>query len=117
VWVVREGGVWETSVSPEDVGLPVADPAALRGGDAAHNAEVTRRFLDGERGPIRDDVLLNSAAALVALEDDDQALDERLPDALRAGLDRAAASVDDGSAAAALDRWVSTSQRLAATAR
>jgi anthranilate phosphoribosyltransferase len=116
VWVVREGGVWETVVTPDDVGLPVADPASLRGGDAAHNAEVARRFLDGERGPIRDAVLLNAAAALVALEPDDRALDQRLPDALRAGIERAAASVDDGSAKAALDRWVSTSQRLAATA-
>jgi anthranilate phosphoribosyltransferase len=116
VWVVREGGVWETTITPADVGLPVTDAAALRGGDAAHNAAVVRRFLDGEKGPVRDAVLLNAAAALVALQSDEQALDERLPDALRDGLGRAAAAVDDGSAGAALERWVTTSQRLAAAA-
>jgi anthranilate phosphoribosyltransferase len=114
VWVVREGGVYETSVSPDEVGLDVNDVSALRGGDAPHNAEVARRFLGGEKGPVRDAVLLNAAAALLALEDDDRALDERLADALRAGIDRAAEAVDSGAASAALDRWVSTSQRLAA---
>ncbi|MDQ1626614.1 MAG: anthranilate phosphoribosyltransferase [Actinomycetota bacterium] len=115
VWIVREGGVWETTVSPDQVGLPVTDVAALRGGDARHNAEVARRFLDGEQGPVRDAVLLNAAAALVALEPDDSILDERLPDGLRAGIERAAEAVDSGAARAALDRWVSTSQQLAAT--
>jgi anthranilate phosphoribosyltransferase len=113
VWVVREGGVYETSVSPDEVGLEVNDVSALRGGDATHNAEVARRFLAGEQGPVRDAVLLNAAAALVALEPDDATADERLPDALRAGIERAAAAVDSGAAAAALDTWVSTSQRLA----
>jgi anthranilate phosphoribosyltransferase len=115
VWVVREGGVYETSVSPDDLGLDVNDVSALRGGDAAHNAEVTRRFLAGEKGPVRDAVLLNSAAALVALEPDDTALDERLTVALRNGIGRAAEAVDSGAAAAALETWVSTSQRLAAS--
>lgn len=114
VWVVREGGVYETSVSPEDVGLDVTDASALRGGDAAHNAEVTRRFLAGEQGPVRDAVLFNAAAALVALEPDETALDERLGIALRAAIGRAAEAVDSGAAGAALERWVSTSQRLAA---
>jgi anthranilate phosphoribosyltransferase len=61
-------------------------------------------------------VLLNAAAALVALQPDDRAVDERLPDALREAFDRAAAAVDSGAAAAALDTWVSTSQALAAAA-
>src|SRR3954452_16004283 len=114
VWVVRDGGVLQTTIHPCDVGLPAPAAAPLRGRMAAHNAGVTRRFLDGEKGPVRDAVLLNAAAALVALESDAKALDERLPDALREGMGRAAAAADDGSAGRALERWVATSQRLAA---
>jgi anthranilate phosphoribosyltransferase len=64
----------------------------------------------GEPGAVRDAVLLNAAAALTAF-------DERggeLTAALAAGLERAAAAVDDGRAAALLDRWVAVS-RAAAT--
>jgi anthranilate phosphoribosyltransferase len=119
VWVVRDGGVYETSVAPADVGLPVTDAAALRGGDASVNAEVTRRFLAGDKGPVRDAVLLNAAAALVAVDGasgpSDVALsDLPLADMLRSALGRAAEAVDNGSASRALDAWVTTSQELAA---
>jgi anthranilate phosphoribosyltransferase len=94
---------------PEDVGITRAEPDALRGADAAHNAEVTRRFLAGEGGPVRDAVLLNAAAALVALDPTDAPLTGQLTDATQ----RAAAAVDSGEAAAALARWVDTSRSLA----
>ena len=110
VWVVHDGAVSETSVHPEDLGLPVSGVDALRGGDASHNAEVARRFLDGETGPVRDAVLLNAAAALVALSPDDRPLEAQLRD----GIARAAEAVDSGAAARALDAWVTTSQELAA---
>ena len=54
-------GTWRQDDAPA--------PAAhddLRGGDAGYNAAVTRRLLDGERGPVRDIVVLNAATALVA---------------------------------------------------
>jgi anthranilate phosphoribosyltransferase len=120
VWVVRDGGVFETAISPEDVGLARSDASTLRGGDAAFNAAVARRFLAGETGPVRDAVLLNAAAALVAVEACGGALadvplsDQRLADQLRAGIEQAASVVDSGAAAKALDSWVSTSQALAA---
>ncbi len=110
VWVVRDGAVTTEQLAPEDVGLSRAAPDALRGGDPAHNAEVTRRFLAGEGGAVRDAVLLNAAAALVALEPGDGPLAGRLLD----GLSRAAGSVDSGAAARALAGWVETSQALAA---
>ena len=109
VWVVRGGAVSTTTVTPEEVGIERAEPESLRGADAAHNAEVARRFLAGETGAVRDAVLLNAAAALVALD----MTDEPLVDQLRAGIDRAAQAVDEGSAARALARWVETSQALA----
>jgi anthranilate phosphoribosyltransferase len=105
VWVVRDGKVTEETFDPRDVGLELVPVQALRGADSAYNAQVARRLLDGERGPVRDAVLLNSAAALVALEPGPGTLAEQL----RAGMDRAAASIDSGAAGRALERWVAAS--------
>jgi anthranilate phosphoribosyltransferase len=121
VWVVRDGGVFETTMSPDDVGLPTADASTLRGGDAAHNADVARRFLAGQTGPVRDAVLFNAAAALVAVDACGGALidvplaDQPLAEQFRAAIERAAGVVDSGAAARALDGWVTHSQELAAT--
>ncbi|MCH0566389.1 MULTISPECIES: anthranilate phosphoribosyltransferase [unclassified Streptomyces] len=105
VWVVRDGKVREEVFDPRDVGLDVVPVEALRGADAAYNAEVARRLLDGERGPVRDAVLLNSAAALVALEP----VDGPLVDGIRAGMAKAAESIDSGAARRTLERWVAAS--------
>ncbi|MGW8376534.1 anthranilate phosphoribosyltransferase [Streptomyces sp. ODS28] len=105
VWVVRDGTVREESFDPRDVGLDLVPVEALRGQDAGFNAEVARRLLEGEHGPVRDAVLLNSAAALVALAP----TDAPLPEQIRAAMARAADSVDSGAARAALERWVKAS--------
>ncbi|MEV0487036.1 anthranilate phosphoribosyltransferase [Streptomyces sp. NPDC050508] len=101
VWIVREGKVTEEAFDPRDVGLPLVPVEALRGADPEYNADVARRLLDGETGPVRDAVLLNSAAALVALE----AGDGPLADRIRAGMEKAAESVDSGAAKRTLERW------------
>ncbi|EDY59189.1 MULTISPECIES: anthranilate phosphoribosyltransferase [Streptomyces] len=105
VWIVREGKVTEESFDPRDVGIDLVPVEALRGGDPAYNAEVARKLLDGETGPVRDAVLLNSAAALVALDPGTGTLAEQL----RAGMDKAAASIDSGAAKRTLERWVAAS--------
>ncbi|MBD0736125.1 anthranilate phosphoribosyltransferase [Streptomyces sp. CBMA29] len=105
VWVVRDGKVEQTAFDPRDVGLPLVPVEALRGADAAHNADVARRLLAGETGPVRDAVLLNSAAALVALRPGSGPLEEQIA----AGLVTAAESIDSGAAAATLERWVAAS--------
>jgi anthranilate phosphoribosyltransferase len=105
VWVVRDGKVEQTAFDPRDVGIEMVPIEALRGADAAHNADVARRLLAGETGPVRDAVLLNSAAALVALSPGRGTLTEQLA----AGLEQAAQSLDSGAAAAALQRWVTAS--------
>jgi anthranilate phosphoribosyltransferase len=105
VWVVRDGKVTEEAFDPRDVGLDLVPVEALRGADASFNAEVARRVLDGETGPVRDAVLLNSAAALVALEPGDGPLAERI----RGGMEKAAESVDSGAARRTLERWVAIS--------
>ena len=105
VWVVRDGKVSEEVFDPRDVGLHLVPVQALRGADASHNAEVARRLLDGETGPVRDAVLLNSAAALVALEPGEGPLADRIA----AGMAKAAESIDSGSAKRVLERWVAVS--------
>ena len=72
-------------------------------------------MLGGERGPVRDTVLLNAAAALAAAAGVQGA--EALDKALAEGFARAGAALDSGAAADLLDRWVAASQRLAQAAR
>ncbi|WP_448613202.1 anthranilate phosphoribosyltransferase [Modestobacter sp. URMC 112] len=106
VWVVRDGEVVAERLDPTALGVPVSEPGALRGGGPDVNAEVVRRLVAGEPGPVRDAVLLNAAGALAAF--DGRAA--RLHDGLAAGLERAAAAVDDGRAAAKLEQWIQVSQ-------
>lgn len=93
----RDGQVHRFTVSPSDAGLPLATLDDLRGGDAEHNAAALKALLAGAPGPYRDIVLMNAAAALV--------VSDRVPD-LRAGAELAAAVIDDGRAAQALDQLV-----------
>ncbi|MFG2698154.1 anthranilate phosphoribosyltransferase [Kitasatospora sp. NPDC051984] len=106
VWVIRDGQVTETQFDPREVGIELVGIEALRGADAEFNAAVARRVLNGERGPVRDAVLLNSAAALVALELTDAPLGEQLA----AGMVRTAAAIDSGAAGELLKRWAEATQ-------
>jgi len=100
VMELREGLVRTYEVDPGALGLRSATLADIQGGDPATNADLARRVLDGESGARRDFVVLNAAAGLVAAG---------LADDLADGLDAAVASIDDGNAAAALDRLVAVS--------
>jgi anthranilate phosphoribosyltransferase len=114
VWVASAGTVTETVLDAADLGIERSGPGDLRGADAAFNADVTRKLLAGATGPVRDAVLLNAGAALAAhagLPADPAA---GLTDALRAGIDRAARSIDSGAAGAALDRWVALARQIRA---
>lgn len=66
VFEIRDGGVERRTLEPSDFALPTAAAADLRGGDQARNAAIAHAVLSGERGPQRDIVLANAAAALVA---------------------------------------------------
>ena len=102
VWLVRGGEVREDVVDPTRLGIAPAGPDALRGGDVGHNADVVRRVLAGEQGPVRDAVVLNAGAALAV----HGGAEGDVHDLLAAGVARAAAAIDDGAAAAVLERWV-----------
>jgi anthranilate phosphoribosyltransferase len=93
-------------LDPAALDIPASSADDLRGGSPAFNADVFRRVLSGEKGPVRDAVLLNAGAALAAFDE----RSARLHDAVGAGMARAAAAVDDGRAVALLERWVQVSQ-------
>ena len=99
---VRHGIVRIYEVTPEDFGLERAPLDAISGGDAAHNAGLIRAILSGERGPRRDIVLANAAAAIVA--------SGRVPDFLEGAL-TAAQSIDSGEARKKLDALIAFTPR------
>jgi len=102
---LHQGRLVDRTIEPEALGIPLARPEDLRGGDAAENAALVRGVLAGEPGPRRDVVALNAAAALVVAE---AALD------LAEGLSLARRSIDSGAAAARLDALVRASAARAA---
>lgn len=108
VWICGDGRVSEQSLDPRDLGLARSTPAQLVGGDAAHNAEVVRLVLAGAQGPVRDIVLVNAAATLLAFHGPDH--DASLVDQLRPHLEAAATSIDSGRAAGVLDTWVTATR-------
>ena len=85
----HEGGARTFTVDPVTLGLAPATHEQLVGGDPAHNAEVVRRVMGGERGPHRDIVVLNAGAALVV---------SGTCDTLEAGVATAEAAIDAGRA-------------------
>jgi len=108
VWAVGSGEVREQTLDPALLGVGRATREQLRGGDAPHNAAVCRGLLAGQRGPVRDTVLLNAAGALVAAG----GAVEDLAGAFPEELERAAAAVDSGAAQELLTRWVAVSTGL-----
>lgn len=110
VHVVRDGAVGTAAFDPADLGLARSRPDDLGGGDPAYNAGVAREVLAGERGPVRDTVLLNAAAALAVARPSGGSLEARLGE----GLTAAASAIDSGAAATLLDRWAAATRRAAA---
>ena len=93
------------TLDPRELGFAPAQPEDFRGGDPDENARILRTVLASEdRGPCRDVVLLNAAAALVA---GGAAAD------LEEGIARAAESIDSGAALSTLEALITYSQRLA----
>ena len=103
-WVVERGHITEMPLSPDLFGLPAHPLSAVAGGDAGQNAATMRRLLAGERGPVRDFVLMNAAAALW--------IAGTAPD-FRAGVAKAAAGIDSGRASSTLDAYLRLSQEAA----
>ena len=85
----------------KDAGLSTSPVEAIRGGNPQENAAALRRLLEGEKGPYRDAVLFNAAAALMVADEVDNFAD---------GVEEAAEAIDKGLANALLNCWIASSQ-------
>jgi anthranilate phosphoribosyltransferase len=92
-----DGALKEYSITPEDAGLPISSTGAIRGGTPDENAALLAAILQGERGAVRDVVVLNAGAALVAVG---------LARDIKEGATLAQESIDSGAAARKLQVWV-----------
>ena len=98
---VRPHSVQRYRVKPQDFGFLPVNREELAGGDATMNAKIIRGVLEGERGPQRDFVCMNAAAALVAAG--------RAPN-FRKGTGLAAKAIDSGLARAKLQALIDFSR-------
>jgi anthranilate phosphoribosyltransferase len=116
MWEVSLGDIHEHDIDPRDLGIRLARIDELIGGSPADNAEVVRRTVAGEEGAVRDIVLLNAAAGIVAyrLFRDPALVQRPILERLAEAKDAAAAAIDSGAAARKLDEWVAATRELAA---
>jgi anthranilate phosphoribosyltransferase len=99
---LKDGDIRTFQMTPEEHGFKRANPEAIRGGNAQENARIIREILDGEKGPKRDIVLLNAAAAFMAA-----GLDQDF----KGGIKRAEDSIDSGCAREKLDSLIHFTQQ------
>jgi anthranilate phosphoribosyltransferase len=99
---MKGGDVATFEMTPEAFGVERAPLAAIRGGNARENAQIIRDIVDGKKGPKRDMVLLNSAAAFMAAG---------LADGFSEGIERAVDAIDSGQAREKLDLLVDFTQQ------
>jgi anthranilate phosphoribosyltransferase len=97
----RDGEVRERMLDPSELGLARATADDLRGGDVETNVAIAREILGGGKGPRRDVILLNTAAALDVAGK---------ADGIEDGIAMAAVAIDEGLASSVLERWVMASQ-------
>ncbi len=109
VWAVADGRVQYTTLDPLQLGLAPAAPHDLVGGPPEHNAQVARELVDGKPGPVRDIVLLNAAAAMLAYHGVD--LDEDIGEQVGRHLDEARDAIDSGRSRENLNRWIELTNR------
>ena len=96
----RDGAVHTFFIHPSDFGIRKAALSELLGGDAAENAAIVRRVLEGEAGAPRDAVVLNAGAALFVAD---------RAGSVREGISVAASAIDSGAARATLEAMVKAS--------
>ena len=97
---IKEGNLTAFEVTPEEAGLPRAALNDIVGGDPEHNAGELRKLLDGVKGPYRDIVLLNAAAAFIVADK---------VETLKDGVALGAETIDSGKAKATLDKLIKVS--------
>ena len=99
---LKDGKINTFNITPEGYGFKRAEPDDIRGGNAQENARIIREILDAQRGPKRDIVLFNAAAAFMAAGIDGD---------FKEGIERARDAIDSGRAREKLDALVSFTQQ------
>lgn len=113
IWEVSKGAVTEHDLDPQELGIARADLSDLVGGDPQHNAEIARRVFAGDKGPVRDIVLLNAAAGLVAFDlaqnpsEGQRSIVTRFKEKLVVAAD----AIDSGASERKLAQWVTATNR------
>lgn len=102
---LRDGEIVDYTLDPQSLGVALAAPSQLSGGDAAFNAKLIRAIFAGEQGANRDIVLLNSGAALYLA---DRAV------SIADGVKLAAETMDSGRATSKLEQLAEVTTRLIA---
>ena len=103
IWELKDGNIYNFSVTPEDLGLSRASASDVQGSSIEDNLAAMNGVLSGERGPARDIVLLNASAALAA---------GNAVDNLKQGIMTASESIDSGKAMDKLRALAELSQKL-----
>ena len=103
IWELKDGSIFNFTVTPEDLGLSSASASDVQGSSIEDNLAAMNRVLSGEKGPARDIVLLNASAALAA---------GNAVDNLKQGIMAASESIDSGKAMAKLRALAELSQQL-----
>jgi len=105
---LKNNAIQTFELTPDALGLPRATLADIRGGSARENAQIIRDVLNGAKGPRRDVVLVNAAAAFVAAGLDSD---------FKPGIQRAAQSIDSGHARQKLDALIDFSRSCTQSVR
>ncbi|WP_349904629.1 anthranilate phosphoribosyltransferase [Parafrigoribacterium humi] len=113
IWEVSRGAVTEHDLDPLDLGIKRVEISELLGGDPEHNAAIVRSTLAGESGAVRDIVLLNAAAGLVAydLAVNPAHAQQSIVDRFASAMATAAEAIDSGAATAKLDAWIAATTK------
>ena len=102
---LKDNRVNTYNMTPEEYGFKRATPESIKGGNAQENARIIQEILDGKKGPKRDMVLLNAAAAFVAAGLDTD---------IKQGIERAKDSIDTGQAREKLSSLITFTKQCTA---
>ena len=100
---IRDGKLKSYVLNPEDYGFKLCEKQDLVGGDPKENAQITRAILNGEKGPKRDAVVLNSAACIYMAKDNIT---------FEEAIKMAEEIIDSGKSKAHLDKFIEISNQF-----
>ena len=99
---INNGWYRTNVITPEDFGFTRCTKDELKGGTPEENAEITRAILRGEKGPMRDAVLMNAGASLYI---------GGKAESMKEGVALAAEIIDSGKAMETLQKLIEVSNR------